>query len=217
MNALLLITTIMLYIVALVGTFVLTVLSKKFSNKSLNIFIVIHLVLATTAITTTLLIPLNEIGNYFMSIAFCSGLLIAGWAIRKSEKLIYRIYFGIYFASVILFLYSPSLLFYSISGNFANRRTEQQFRLEKNYYLIEQQSMLQLLSNVTAYKVSQKFGIYNRTIARDIRFDGRLDSVQLVALTDDTLIIRGFVAGKTKEINLKPGMNKSQVVRKTKP
>jgi hypothetical protein len=161
--------------------------------------------------------PSTEIGNYFMSIAFCSGLIIAGWAIRKSEKLVYRIYFGIYFSSVLLFLYSPSLLFYSISGNFANRRTEQQFRLEKNYFLIEQQSMLQLLSNVTAYKVSQKFGIYNRTIARDIRFDGRLDSVQLVALTEDTLILRGYLQGKKKEINLKPGMNKSHVVRKTKP
>ncbi|HQK98451.1 MAG TPA: hypothetical protein PLH61_10545 [Bacteroidia bacterium] len=199
MNALLLITTIMLYIVALVGTFVLTVLSKKFSNGMLNIFIVIHLFLVVTAITTTLLMPSTEIGNYFMSIAFCSGLIIAGWAIRKSEKLVYRIYFGIYFSSVLLFLYSPSLLFYSISGNFANRRTEQQFRLEKNYFLIEQQSMLQLLSNVTAYKVSQKFGIYNRTIARDIRFDGRLDSVQLVALTEDTLILRGYLQAKKKK------------------
>ena len=204
MNALLLITTIMLYIVALVGTFVLTVLSKKFSNKSLNVFITIHLVLVVIAIAFALIQLKNDIGNYFMSIAFSSGLFIAGWAIRKSEKLITRIYFGIYFASILLFLYSPSLLFYSISGNFANRRTEQQ-------------SMLQLLSNVTAYKVSQKFGIYNRTIARDIRFDGRIDSVQLVTLNDDTLIMRGYINGISKEIHLKPGMNKNQIVRKTKP
>lgn len=207
----------MLYIVALVGTFVLTVLSKKFSNKSLNIFISIHLVLVVIAIAFALIQIKNDIGNYFMSIAFSSGLIIAGWAIRKSEKPIIRIYFGIYFASILLFLYSPSLLFYSISGNFANRRTEQQFRLEKNYYLIEQQSMLQLLSNVTAYKVSQKFGIYNRTIARDIRFDGRIDSVQLVTLNDDTLILRGYLNGNSKEIHLKPGMNKNQIVRKSKP
>ena len=88
---------------------------------------------------------------------------------------------------------------------------------EKNYYLIEQQSMLQLLSNVTAYKVSQKFGIYNRTIARDIRFDGRIDSVQLVTLNDDTLILKGYLNGNSKEIHLKPGMNKNQIVRKSKP
>ena len=216
MNALLLITTVILYIIALVGAFVLTVLSKKFSHKTLNIFIIIHFALVLVALIA-IIINIENTSNYLMSVAFCSGLIIAGWAIRKSEKKLYQIYFGLYFSSLLLFLYSPSLLFYSISGNFSQRRAEQEFKLTKNYYLMERQSMLQLLSNVKAYKVSQKFGIYNRTIARDIRFEGRLDSVKLVALTEDTLILQGYTKGLIREIHLKPGMNKNQIVRKRKP
>lgn len=214
MNPLLLITTITLYLVSLVGSFVLTLLSKKFSNQKLNILVTIHFIITGFALSTSFIKGEGSTKNYLMSIAFCSGLIIAGWAIRKAGNKILKIYFATFFASIILFLYSPSLLFYSISGNFSQRRREQQFRLEKNYYLIEQQSMLQLLSNVTAYKVSQKFGIYNRTIARDIQFEGVVDSAQVILMSDDTLIIRGYLKGSSKDIHLKPGMNKSKITRK---
>jgi hypothetical protein len=125
--------------------------------------------------------------------AFCSGLSIAGWVLRSGHLQVpVRIYFGLYFASVLLFLISPSRLFYTITGKSAVYRSEKEFKLRDNYYLVEQQSLLSASKTIENWKVIQKFGLYKKTIRRDVRFNGSPDSVRLIRMEPDTMIIRAY-------------------------
>jgi hypothetical protein len=65
------------------------------------------------------------------------------------------------------------------------------------------------------YKIIRKFGIYNKTLARDVDFGERLHDIKLIELTADTLILDGVLPDHSlKRVGLKPGMKKNTITRK---
>ncbi len=218
MHALQLIPTICFFIISIVLSLLLALMSRKFQPESIRLPLAFHLVLASFTLVFSFTFPGQVISEYLLLFTVCSGLALAGWALRNSYPgLLLKIYLGIYLVTIPVFFWSPSLLFYTISGNYGLYHPEQEFKLRADYYLMEQQSMLKARELPVRYKVIQKFGIYNKTLARDLDFGKTLARARLIELTEDTLIIEGQTADNQKSrIGLKPGMNKNKIIRKPK-
>lgn len=216
MNALQLILTICFYIISLVLALLLGMSSRKLNGEAIRLPLALHLVLMIFTLIFSFTFPGQVLAEYLLLFAVCSGLALSVWAIRNTYlALTVKIYLASYLLSLLVFLWSPSLLFYSISGNYGKYRKEQQFNLTANYYLVEQKSMIETLNMPTNYKVIQKFGLYNKTLGRDLDFGGMLSEAKLITMNEDTLLIEGQYANKQKmRVGIKPGMKKNQITRK---
>jgi hypothetical protein len=217
MGAIQLILTICLYIISIVLSLLLAITSRKFRDESIRMPLALHLVLAIFTVIFAFTFPGQPISEYLMLFAVCSGLSLSVWALKNQYlSLPVKLYLGAYLLTIGLFFWSPSLLFYSISGNYGIYRKEQQFNLKENYYLVEQQSMIKTIDLPVRYKVIQKFGIYNKTLARDLDFGNTLASAALVTLNDDTLIIEGqYINSQKTRIGIRPGFKSKQITRKS--
>ncbi len=150
MGLLELIITICVYILSLVLALLLGMAGKKFRNESIRLPLAFHLVLLSLTLIFFLSFPAQEMSKYLLLFSVCSGLSLSAWAIRNSSlNMLFRIYLASYLLSLFVFLWSPALLFYSISGNYQKFRNEQAFNLKDNYYLVEQQSMVRSLNTPT--------------------------------------------------------------------
>ena len=69
----------------------------------------------------------------------------------------------------------------------------QNFNIKENYYLVEQQSMLSMNSKKVNYKMIQKYGIYKKTIKRDLNFGARIKQVKATSLTKDTIVLSALL------------------------
>ena len=210
MTPVLILSTIIFFITSLVGCLILTLSSKKVSEKNLKPAIIVHFVIGFLALLFTLLSSTIEKFNLAF---FCSGLLLSGIILRKNYHLLLKIYFGLFLLLLLFFVYSPSLLAYFISGNYSKVKSPQTINLKDNIYLAEQQSMLGLSNDFTTYKIYKKNGLYKKTLLRDIDFGGKIDSIQLINFTDDTLIIKGFLNHRDTILYKKPGIFKKGDIR----
>lgn len=215
MDPILLVFTICLYLISLVISLLLGMTAKRFPGEKIRLPAAFHFIFLFLALGFLFILEKAQIGNYLLLLSVCSGTALAGWSLRNEWiRKPLRIYLASWLLLIPVFLWSPSRIFYAISGNYRQFRPEQQFNLQSNYYLVEQQSMLQE-QKATRYKVIRKFGIYNKTLARDVDFGARLQSVQLIQLSDDTLIMEGKRADSSiQRIGLKPGMKKNTITRK---
>lgn len=213
MTPVLILSTIIFFITSLVGCLILTLSSKKVSEKNLKSAIIVHLVIGLGAL---LFLLLGSNIEKFNLAFFCSGLLLSGIILRKNYHLFFKIYFGLFLLLILFFVYSPSLLAYFISGNYSKVKSPQTINLKDNIYLAEQQSMLGLSNDFTTYKIYKKNGLYKKTLLRDIDFGGKIDSIQLINFTDDTLIIKGFLNHRDTILYKKPGIFKKGDIRKIK-
>lgn len=204
MNSGLLILSIITYILSLAAALILAIASAKLGNSALKKAILLHFAILAIAIPALILYGQESATAYLVLTAICSGLAISGWVLRSRQiKTSLKIYFGIYLFSVILFLISPSFLFFAISGNARQHRAEKTFRLGDNYYLVEQLSTSPQAQ--PAWKVIRKYGIYNKTILRDIRFKSAPDSVRMITVTEDTLILKSFYSSSTATDSMETG------------
>lgn len=210
MTPVLILSTIIFFITSLVGCLILTLSSKKVSEKNLKPAIIVHFVIGFLALLFTLLSSNIEKFNLAF---FCSGLLLSGIILRKNYHLLLKIYFGLFLLLILFFVYSPSLLAYFITGNYSKVKSPQTINLKDNIYLAEQQSMLGLSNDFTTYKIYKKNGLYKKTLLRDIDFGGKIDSLQLINFTDDTLIIKGFLNHRDTILYKKPGIFKKGDIR----
>jgi len=210
MTPVLILSTIIFFITSLVGCLILTLSSKKVSEKNLKPAIIVHFVIGFLALLFTLLSSNIEKFNLAF---FCSGLLLSGIILRKNYHLLLKIYFGLFLFLILFFVYSPSLLAYFISGNYSKVKSPQTINLKDNIYLAEQQSMLGLSNDFTTYKIYKKNGLYKKTLLRDIDFGGKIDSIRLINFTDDTLIIKGFLNHRDTILYKKPGIFKKGDIR----
>ncbi|CAN5603108.1 hypothetical protein BH11BAC2_BH11BAC2_15150 [soil metagenome] len=213
MNTSLFVGTIIFYILSLAGSLLLAIASKKISGKRFYYFAILHIILIIAAVLFTLSNVSGLAKNYLTLAGMCSGVLLSGWAIRNEEiRILVRWYFGLYLLTVLLFLYSPSMLFYGLSGNGGNYQRDKEILVEKNYYLATQSQFVQLNTGSEQYKLIQKLGVFNKTIARDIDLGGKVDSVKVIIFTSDTIVLTGFINGIiTRTTGLKPGMNKNTI------
>jgi hypothetical protein len=140
-------------------------------------------------------------------------LLLSGKFLRDrlAPKLM-RFYFGLFLLSVPVFLYSPSLLFYFVSGNINEYKSPIEFYLAENLYAVEQQSMLASDQSQIEFKIIRKFGIYNKTLSRNINFGKHVVKINLLSLNDDSISIRGYyLDGASLDLHLKTGLQKNSI------
>jgi len=216
MNPLLLIITICLYVISVVFALLSGMAAKRIRPGKILMPMAIHLVLVFTGAVFLTLLPEEPVSHYLLLCGICTGVALSGWALRNNSlSRFFRFYLGCYLLSLPLFLWSPSLLFYMISGSYAEYREEQQIHLSGNYHLIEQQSMLVNAGEPIRYKVVRKFGIYNQTLARNLDFGEPLRSAFIMEITKDTMIIVVTTASSRMDtVGFRPGMKKSSITRK---
>lgn len=199
----------------MVVSLLLGMTAKRFPGENIRLPVAFHFIFLFLALAFLYILKSGSIGNYLLLLSVCTGTALAGWALRNERigKPL-RYYLAAWLLLIPVFLWSPSRVFYAISGNYSKFKAEQEFNLTSNCYLVEQQSMLQE-QKITKYKVIRKFGIYNKTLARDVNFGSRLENVQLIRLSDDTLILDGIWPDRTiHRIGIKPGMKKNAITRK---
>ncbi len=154
MSVSVLICTIIFYILSLVGALLLSMSVKKISSSRIRQLIRLHF--STLLITILFYFMLREdtIYHSFFLLTCCTGIASSGLVMRSAgTKPLLKIYFGAYLLSILLFLYSPSLLFYFISGNIQQFSPNQEIKLKENCYLVRQQSMLTTPDEIPHYKV----------------------------------------------------------------
>ena len=69
--------------------------------------------------------------------------------------------------------------------------------LKENYFLERQTSAFSSDSSGIKYKLIEKNGMFHKTIARDLDFKGKLDSMRILSYDErKSFIIRGFTSVK---------------------
>ncbi|MCE2847476.1 MAG: hypothetical protein LW707_10710 [Sphingobacteriales bacterium] len=218
MNAILLVTTICSYILSVVVSLLLGMISKRLNPNGLRIGLALHgSFVALTVLALLSGFPTGTTGP-LMLVAVCSGLALSGWGLRNTLlPLPLRVYLGSFLLSIAVFIWSPSLLFYTISGHFEEYRPEHQVHLRGNHFLVEQQSMLQGTPGEGGYKVIRKFGIYNKTLTRDLHPRAIPRSASLTELGPDSLRIDlSYDDGSSESIQFRSGMKRNRIERRTK-
>jgi hypothetical protein len=217
MSSSLLVFTIIFYILSLVGSLVLMVVLKNSILEKLKRIQLLHFSLWAITLFFYLL-KLEDSFHIAFLMSFCSGLLFSGIMIRSKQlNLVLKVYFASFILSVLVFLYSPSLLFYCINGSLSNYQAPQQFRLKENYFIVQQQSMLTLNDEAIKYKIIRKFGIYNKTLVRNVDFNSRLVNIKSLILSSDSIAVRGYLtSGDSMDLGFIPGVKKEKLTIKRK-
>ena len=128
---------------------------------------------------------------------FCSGIITGGLALGTKTNIILKIYFGLFCLSIFVFILSPSLLLNFLLTASFNRHRDM-MPLKENYYLERQTSTFSSDSSGMKYKVIRKKGMFHETIARDLDFKGKLDSMKILSFGERKyFLIRGYTSNKS--------------------
>jgi hypothetical protein len=190
----LLLTAIIVYILSLVIALVLVVVSKRMNPGWFRMVAGIHIVLGVFFLFTQFTFK-GEVNLAFLFF-FCSGVVTSGVAFGSKAALPLRIYFGLYSASIFVFILSPStLLNFLIHPGFSAK--EKMIAVRGNYFLEVQNAMSSDSASVQ-YKLIRKAGMFHRTIQRNINFNGKVDSVKVLSFEEGIAAeVRGYVSRKT--------------------
>ncbi len=202
MNNTLLVITISAYIFSIAACLILSIALRYVPIIKLKLPLLIH---AMLMLLFCVLYMINQESTllHYLSLAFvCSGLIMAGMVLRSDALLPFKVYFSLYLFTIVIFIVSPSQLFKYISYSWKSNDLYKTFHIKGNYFLEEQQGMLNLADDQIKYKVIQSFGIFHKTLARDIDFGHRLDSIRIISFNHlNALILRGYFSAKANNVN----------------
>jgi hypothetical protein len=219
MDSILLVSTIIAYVLSLAATLILAITTRKLKPEAIRVPVMLHALLMVISLLLLATTSLAHLYHYLVLATTCSGVALAGWAIRGTylHKAL-KIYFGLYLLSVLLFLSSPTRLFYILTGQAQAYQPEKSFHLIDNYYLVEQKSQLQTNDTLVQWKVIRKYGIYKKTIRRDIQFGWNPETVKLISMDADTMILRGYHTINhnidSADTGFKPEVKKQEIKQK---
>ena len=127
------------------------------------------------------LIFFKTVSGIAFLIFFCFGVAISGMILRSSLNLFLKLYYSIFLFSLIIFLYSPSLLFSLLAQQKLSDKKGTEFLLTGNYYLVKQQSMLDLSNKNVKYKIAKRSreGLI-KPCSVNISFHHEIDSVKVL-------------------------------------
>lgn len=166
------------------------IMSRKIDQRLRKGIVLFHLTLLIFYFLSLIFFK-PESGFVFM-IFFCFGVAAAGLITRSNSKLILKLYYSIFLLSILIFLYSPSLFISLLVQQKIPERKGNEFLLTENYFLVKQQSMLDIPGGKTKYKIIRRTGNFNKTLERDIPFHAMLDSAVMIRFENDTMLVRGY-------------------------
>jgi len=184
------------YILSLVIALVLVLVSKKINPGWFRMVGGIHIVLGVFFLFT--LIAYKGDVNLAFLFFFCSGIVTSGLAFGMNKAIPFRIYFGLFAASIAVFILSPStVLNFLIAPNLA-RSNEKIFPVQGNYFLEMQSTYRTDSASSIQYKLIRKAGLFHQTVSRNINFNGKLDSIKVLSVEAGIAAeVRGYVSRKT--------------------
>lgn len=197
MSNLQLISSITLYIISVVAALVLTVVSKKGKAFSSKLLLSIHLILLL--VFAGIYISGNDSPalHFAFLLFFCSGILLAGFMLRSDAGHLLRFYPLLYLSSVVFFLITPSRTLRFITFSW-DKNLHEKWNLTSNFYFEEEKTMLANPDSLTTYKVTRQYGIFHKTLARNISFNSRLDSIHLLSFNEEKgIAVRGYYIRKS--------------------
>ncbi len=198
MNNTLLIISITAYILSIAACLILSIALGIVALTKLKIPLLIHTLILLAFAITYIINPQSSALHYLLLAFVCSGLVLSGIILRSDALLPMKIYFSVFLFSILLFIVSPSNLFRSISYSWKSNDMFPTFHISSNYFLEEQQALLNLNDEEVKYKVIQSFGIFHKTLARDLNFRHRLDSIHIISFNPlNTLTLQGYFSKKS--------------------
>jgi|GEM_PF-2846759 len=136
-------------------------------------------------------IPEGSILRFAFLFTLCTGLVAGGLVVRAEIRTVYKVYFSLYFLSLLLFLVSPSRFAGFLSRGDLENSAPGRFHLVQNFFLEEQRASALMPGGNKTYKLVQQFGLFHKTIRRDITFDTQPDSVHVLnSVTGNALAVR---------------------------
>lgn len=187
--------SVVLYITSVITALVLMILGKNMGARKFFMLSAVHFgFFAVFLASLFFLKPAVDTPplNYFFLLFVCTGVMLSGLVWRIHVPRPARFYFSIFIVTFPLFLFSPSML---VNFLLTARYTDtlgKVFPVSGNY-MLEPQNSWSTASDNNKYKLVRKQGIYRQTIARDILFGGKLDSIKVIRFTPgDKTVIRGY-------------------------
>jgi len=171
-----------LYILSLLVALVLVITGKKQREAWRKAALALHVLFVLLFVVYLLQKPGLQEGSpfrYAFLAALCSGLVAGGFILRSEKHWILKLYCSIYFLSLLFFLFSPSRFAAVLSRGDLAGNTPKKIHVVRNFFL-EAQHAAQAGSGKKEFKLVQEFGIFHRTIRRDIAFDSEPDSLQVL-------------------------------------
>src|SRR5437764_8665620 len=157
------------YILSLVVGLLLAFAAKKLNPGWFRMLAGIHIVLGVFFLFTLFAYGNEERPRLAFLFFFCSGIIMGGLAFGMNKAIPFKIYFGLFGASVFLFLLSPStLLNFLITAGLNG--SEKPISLYGNYFLERQNTYDKDSSINIQYKLIRKTGMFHQTITRNLNF-----------------------------------------------
>jgi hypothetical protein len=156
----------------------------------------IHIVLGVFFLFTRIIYK-EDVNIAFLAF-FCSGIIAGGIAFGIRAVMPLRIYFGLFCASILVFIVSPSTLLNFLLHPGFSGSGDKKIPVRNNYFFEVQNSLSVDSANTVQYKLVRKMGMFHRTISRNIDFNGKLDSIRVLNFEDGIAAeVRGYSSRKT--------------------
>src|SRR3569832_2430758 len=154
------------YILSLVLALVFVFTAKKLNRGWFKMVGGIHIVLAVFFLFTLFGYSAEARPPFAFLLFFCSGIIMGGLAFGMNKALPFKVYFGLFDVSVLIFLLSPStVLNFLVTASFGGK--EKPIAVYGSYFLEEQNTMSKDVEKVQ-YKLIRKAGMFHQTITRNI-------------------------------------------------
>jgi hypothetical protein len=191
----LLIAALIAYILGLVAGLLIALAAPRLPSRFLKAGMALHFLLLSGFGISAVFFP--KAAPALCLAACCMALVWAGAVWRVPAPFILRLYFGLYLLTLPLFLYAPSqtvrLIAYQWSESPARK-----FSLAGGLRLEPQEALLDRPGPVR-YKIIRDYGIFYRTLERDLDFGFAPDSVQTLRFEPDSLIVLRAWAGAGRD------------------
>ena len=180
------------YILSNIIALALVFTGKKLNPAVFRMLVAVHLMLGVFFIFN-LMTNKDESPQYVsFLIFFCSGIITGGLALGTDTNILLKIYFGLFCISIFVFILSPSLLLNFLMTASFNRHKDM-IPLKENYFLERQASAFSKSTTDVKYKLIEKDGMFHKTIARDLDFKGKLDSMKIISYEErKAFVVRGY-------------------------
>jgi hypothetical protein len=191
----LLIAALVAYILGLVAALVMALAAPRLPLRFLKAGLALHfLLLSGFGISAVFFPPAAPA----LCLAACCGALVWAGAIwRTPVPLVLRLYFGLYLLTLPLFLYAPSKTVRLIAYQWSEAPARK-FSLEGGLRLEPQEALIDRPGPVR-YKIVRDYGLFYRTLERDLDFGFAPDSVQTLRYEPDSLIVLRAWAGAGRD------------------
>jgi hypothetical protein len=188
----LLVAAIILYILSVVAGFVLMMVGRRLPMGWIRLLMLGHFLLLASFLTSQLLMdkpkPFFNPHLLFL-ITVCSGVMLAGYALRMAINIFLRVYFSLFMLTLPVFAYSPSTLISAITFHRKAELAGKSYPTGmKDYFLEPHNSMLATMRGQWEYKVVKKKFRFSRTLVRNIQLDCPPEHIDQFTIAGDTLI-----------------------------